>query len=89
MSLFTIRIVVYIQIRNMAFFARIRQPDMGIIPDWTPFVYVIVPYFVPDTPEARKDITAQYTTIGRMDRGIGLVLKELFDAGFHDNTLII
>uniref|UniRef100_T1JAG0 Sulfatase N-terminal domain-containing protein n=1 Tax=Strigamia maritima TaxID=126957 RepID=T1JAG0_STRMM len=69
------------------------QPDMGIIPDWTPFVYdpkdVIVPYFVPDTPEARKDIAAQYTTIGRMDQGIGLILKELSDAGFHDDTLII
>lgn len=46
---------------------------MGYIPDWTPQYYnpddVIVPYFVPDTPEARKDIAAQYTTISRLDQG--------------------
>lgn len=28
-----------------------------------------VPYFVPDTPAARADLAAQYTTIGRMDQG--------------------
>ena len=46
---------------------------MGIIPDWKPVHYspdeVIVPYFVQDTPAARMDIAAQYTTISRMDQG--------------------
>lgn len=46
---------------------------MGHIPDWTPVHYdpqsVKVPYFIPDTPEARKDIAAQYTTISRLDQG--------------------
>lgn len=28
-----------------------------------------VPYFIPDTPAARADLAAQYTTIGRMDQG--------------------
>lgn len=46
---------------------------MGVIPDWIPTHYspeeVIVPYFVPDTPAAREDIAAQYTTISRMDQG--------------------
>lgn len=28
-----------------------------------------VPYFIPDTPTARADLAAQYTTIGRMDQG--------------------
>ncbi|XP_012590438.1 PREDICTED: N-sulphoglucosamine sulphohydrolase, partial [Condylura cristata] len=46
---------------------------MGRIPDWTPQHYgpqdVQVPYFVPDTPAARADLAAQYTTIGRMDQG--------------------
>lgn len=28
-----------------------------------------VPYFVPDTPAARADLAAQYTTVGRMDQG--------------------
>ncbi|XP_013794846.1 N-sulphoglucosamine sulphohydrolase-like isoform X1 [Limulus polyphemus] len=69
------------------------QPGMGEISDWTPKYYspdeVIVPYFVPDTPAARADIAAQYTTVGRLDQGIGLILKELTDAGLRDNTLVI
>ncbi|XP_040979837.1 N-sulphoglucosamine sulphohydrolase isoform X3 [Aquila chrysaetos chrysaetos] len=66
---------------------------MGWIPDWKPQLYhpeqVQVPYFVPDTPAARADLAAQYTTIGRMDQGIGLVLEELRRAGFHNSTLVI
>uniref|UniRef100_A0A5F9DID3 N-sulfoglucosamine sulfohydrolase n=1 Tax=Oryctolagus cuniculus TaxID=9986 RepID=A0A5F9DID3_RABIT len=49
------------------------ESGMGRIPDWTPQTYdpqdVLVPYFVPDTPAARADLAAQYTTIGRMDQG--------------------
>ncbi|XP_054987842.1 N-sulphoglucosamine sulphohydrolase [Sorex araneus] len=66
---------------------------MGRIPDWTPQTYdpqdVLVPYFVPDTPSARADLAAQYTTIGRMDQGIGLVLGELQGAGVLNDTLVI
>jgi N-sulfoglucosamine sulfohydrolase len=49
------------------------QPGMGSIPDWTPTNYnpdeVIVPYFIPNTSAARKDIAAQYTTVSRLDQG--------------------
>lgn len=66
---------------------------MGLIPDWKPIHYspedVIVPYFVQDTPAARQDIANQYTTISRLDQGIGLILEELRQAGFEDNTLVI
>ena len=66
---------------------------MGLIPDWKPVLYspkeVILPYFVQDTPAARQDIAAQYTTISRLDQGIGLILNELKQAGFEDNTLVI
>lgn len=69
------------------------ESGMGRIPDWTPQIYdpqdVMVPYFVPDTPAARADLAAQYTTIGRMDQGIGLVLQELRGAGVLNDTLII
>lgn len=69
------------------------ETGMGLIPDWKPIHYspeeVEVPYFVPDTPIARKDIAAQYTTISRLDQGIGLVIKELANAGLLDDTLII
>ncbi|XP_074464267.1 N-sulfoglucosamine sulfohydrolase isoform X2 [Larus michahellis] len=69
------------------------ESGMGWIPDWKPQLYrpeqVQVPPFVPDTPAARADLAAQYTTIGRMDQGIGLVLEELRLAGFLNSTLVI
>ncbi|XP_066510269.1 N-sulphoglucosamine sulphohydrolase-like [Hoplias malabaricus] len=69
------------------------ESGMGRIPDWKPQYYtpeqVKVPYFVPDTPVSRADIAAQYTTVSRLDQGIGLVLQELRDAGFENETLVI
>ncbi|XP_004946339.2 N-sulphoglucosamine sulphohydrolase isoform X3 [Gallus gallus] len=69
------------------------ESGMGWIPDWKPQLYrpedVQVPHFVPDTPAARADLAAQYTTIGRMDQGIGLVLEELRRAGVLNSTLVI
>lgn len=66
---------------------------MGLIPDWHPIYYqwdeLDIPYYVPDTEPARRDIAAQYTTISRLDQGIGLVIKELQTAGHLDDTLII
>uniref|UniRef100_A0A671T9E7 N-sulphoglucosamine sulphohydrolase-like n=1 Tax=Sinocyclocheilus anshuiensis TaxID=1608454 RepID=A0A671T9E7_9TELE len=59
------------------------ESGMGRIPDWEPKYYspdqVKVPYFIPDTPAGRVDIAAQYTTVSRLDQGIGLVLQELRD----------
>ncbi|GIY20200.1 n-sulphoglucosamine sulphohydrolase [Caerostris darwini] len=69
------------------------EEGMGIIPDWKPEHYkpedVIVPYFIPDTPTARADIAAQYTTLSRLDQGIGLVLKELKEFNHDNDTLVI
>ncbi|XP_042198521.1 N-sulphoglucosamine sulphohydrolase isoform X2 [Callorhinchus milii] len=69
------------------------ESGMGWIPDWKPQHYtpeqVKVLHFVPDTPAARADLAAQYTTISRLDQGIGLVLKELREAGHQDDTLVI
>ncbi|XP_045478548.1 N-sulphoglucosamine sulphohydrolase [Harmonia axyridis] len=69
------------------------EKGMGRIPDWEGIYYqpdeIILPYHVPDTLEAREDFAAQYTTMSRLDQGVGLVLKELKTAGYLDNTLII
>lgn len=69
------------------------QPSFGTIPDWKPVVYkpneVQLPYFVPDTPAARRDLAAQYTVISRLDQGVGLVLDELRRAGVEDTTMVI
>lgn len=66
---------------------------MGYIEDWKPIHYdpsdVIVPYFVQDTIAARKDLAAQYTTISRLDQGVGLILDELKQAGFEDSTMVL
>ena len=70
-----------------------NEPGMGYIPDWEPVTYhpeeVSVPYFVQDTPAARQDLAAQYTTISRLDQGVGLLLKELQTAGFDKDTLVL
>ncbi|TRY86289.1 hypothetical protein DNTS_034180 [Danionella cerebrum] len=69
------------------------ESGMGRIPDWKPKYYtpdqVKVPYFIPDTPAAREDIAAQYTTVSRLDQGVGLVLEELRKAGYENDTLVI
>ena len=60
---------------------------MGEIPDWEPVLYkpdqVVVPAWLPDTPATREDIAAQYTTLSRLDQGVGLVLRELELAEIH------
>lgn len=65
----------------------------GVIPDWKPVEYdpddVYIPYFIQDTPTARKDIAAQYKTISRLDQGVGLMVQALKDYGFDNNTLIL
>lgn len=69
------------------------EEGMGLIPDWHPFYYVWdeidLPYNVPDTEWARRDLAAQYTTISRLDQGVGLVMAELASAGLDDSTLVI
>ncbi|XP_048467049.1 N-sulphoglucosamine sulphohydrolase [Rhincodon typus] len=69
------------------------ESGMGRIPDWQPYHYtpeqVKVPQFVPDTPASRIDLAAQYITISRLDQGIGLVLRELKEAGHTNDTLVI
>ena len=55
------------------------EPGMGSITDWNPSYYkphqVRVPYHVPDTDAAREDIAKQYTTISRLDQGVGLLMQ--------------
>ena len=63
---------------------------MGHIDDWRPEYYdprdVIVPDWLPDTEASRADIAAQYTTLSRLDQGVGLVLQEMRSAGYQEVT---
>lgn len=44
-----------------------------MIPDWHPIYYqwdqLELPYYIPDTEPARRDLAARYTTISRLDQG--------------------
>ncbi len=50
---------------------------------------VIVPAHLPDRPEVRKELAEFYQSITRMDRGVGLLIAVLREAGVLDDTLII
>lgn len=50
---------------------------------------VVVPAFLPDTPEVRDDILDYYFEVERMDRDAGQIIKALEDAGQLDNTIIV
>ncbi|XP_053607547.1 N-sulphoglucosamine sulphohydrolase isoform X2 [Plodia interpunctella] len=69
------------------------EEGMGLIPDWDPWYYqwdeVQLPFHIQDTEAARKDVAAQYTTMSRLDQGVGLMLKELEAAGHLQDTLVI
>ncbi|XP_033631233.1 N-sulphoglucosamine sulphohydrolase-like isoform X1 [Asterias rubens] len=69
------------------------EAGMGVIEDWTPSKYnhsdVVVPWYLPDTTATRQDISAQYTSISRLDAGVGMLLSELKSFGYLNDTLII
>jgi len=50
---------------------------------------VVVPPFLPDTPEVRAELAQYYQSIARLDRGVGRLLDILDEAGKLDNTLVI
>ena len=50
---------------------------------------IAMPKFLPDTPLARKEVTAYYNSVRRADDSFGNVIKALKDTGVYDNTLIV
>ncbi|KAM7362088.1 N-sulfoglucosamine sulfohydrolase isoform 2-T3 [Cochliomyia hominivorax] len=69
------------------------EEGMGTIPDWKPIYYdwrnLQVPAYLPDTDIVRQELAAQYMTMSRLDQGVGLVLKEVQNQGFDENTLVM
>jgi arylsulfatase A-like enzyme len=50
---------------------------------------VVVPSFLPDTPQVRNDILDYYLEVERLDREAGAILRTLEQAGQLDNTLVV
>ena len=50
---------------------------------------VVVPAFLPDTPEVRSDILDYYYEVERLDREAGAILAALERAGQLNNTIIV
>ncbi len=50
---------------------------------------VVVPSYLPDVPDVRKDLAMYYDEIGRLDDYVGQVLDELKRQGEEENTLVL
>jgi len=50
---------------------------------------MIVPPFLPDSPETRQELAEYAESVGRLDQGVGEILKVIEDTDHNDDTLII
>ncbi len=50
---------------------------------------VVVPDFLPDTPECRAELAQYYQAVSRVDQGVGRLIEHLIKAGKYDNTVVI
>lgn len=49
----------------------------------------VVPPYLPDVPDTRRDLAMYYDEIGRLDQWVGKVREELEAQGVWDNTVVI
>ena len=50
---------------------------------------VIVPAFLPDNPEVRRELAEYYQSVSRLDQGVGRLLEVLEETGRLESTLVI
>ena len=50
---------------------------------------VLVPSFLPDTPETRAELAQYYQSVSRVDEGFGRLMQHLVASGKDDNTVVI
>ncbi len=50
---------------------------------------VIVPPYLPDTPECRAELAQYYQSVSRIDQGLGRLIQILKEHDQYDNTLIL
>lgn len=66
-----------------------RDYEENIIPQPYRPDQVVVPPYLPDVADVRKDLSLYYNEITRLDSFIGKVLEELDKQGVSDNTFIL
>lgn len=66
-----------------------RDYSEGTIPDPHDPSEMIVPPFLPDTPDVRSDLAMYADEVTRLDHFIGAVLDELESQGVADETLVV
>jgi len=66
-----------------------RDYEHGIIPNPHHPDEVVVPPYLPDIPDVRKDLALYYDEIARLDDYVGKVLAELEDQNVADNTFVL
>jgi N-sulfoglucosamine sulfohydrolase len=50
---------------------------------------VLIPSHLPDLPGVREDLAQYYESVSRLDSGVGILLRELREAGHEKDTLVI
>ncbi len=50
---------------------------------------VVVPGFLPDLPDVRREVAQYFTSVRRCDETVGEVLRALDETGFRDTTLVV
>jgi len=66
-----------------------RDYQQGIIPEPHRPEDVVVPPYLPDVPEVRKDLALYYDELSRLDRYVGEVMAELDRQGVAGDTLVL
>ena len=66
-----------------------RDYQPGTIPEPHRAEDVVVPPYLPDVPEVRKDLALYYDEIGRLDHYVGEVLAELDRQEIAGDTLVL
>ncbi len=50
---------------------------------------VVIPPFLPDTPETREELAQYYQSVARVDQGVARLVEILKEAGLYDKTMIV
>jgi len=74
---------------TVAFYDAHRPFDQKALDPPTDPAAVVVPPYLPDIPEVRRELAYFCDEIGRMDLAVGRILQRLDEEGLAENTLVL